>query len=148
MALEKVDNAEPTLRSLLLSKSDWFEDQIMEAAKRSGYGYVTIAMNRMFAHLGQHPVGLSELARRLSVSRQAVYKLALEAEKKGLVCFVDCESDARVKKLHYTEQGKKMAKIARKNFKLIEDQLASRIGSDKVAVLIDILSMDWGGDVT
>lgn len=53
-------------------------------AEAEGHGYVTPAMSRMFGLMGKEPVSLSELARRLIVSRQAVHQMANEALRRIL----------------------------------------------------------------
>lgn len=131
------------LRHWLLARSDWMEARVMEYAERNGYGHVTIAMNRLFAQLGGRPLGLSDLARRMSISRQAVYKLALEAERLGLVEFVDSEVDGRVKLLRFSQKGWAMSEQAAQDFERIENELATQIGSDNLEALKLILSMAW-----
>jgi len=131
------------LRHWLLARSDWMEARVMEYAERNGYGHITIAMNRLFAQLGGRPLGLSELARRMSISRQAVYKLALEAERHGLVEFVDSELDGRVKLLRFSQKGWAMSEQAAQDFARIEAELATQIGDDNLTALKSILSMPW-----
>ena len=134
------------LRRLLLSRSDWMEQRLYENAERNGYADVTPAMSRLFAHLAGRPIGLSELARRLAVTRQAVHKLANESAKMGYVEFVDSEVDARVKLLRFTQKGWHMAETAEKELQLIEAKLARVIGADKLSLLKEILSLPWSND--
>lgn len=131
------------LRHLLLARSDWMEHRVMALAERNGYPHVTTAMNRLFAHLGGKPLGLSELARRLSVSRQAVHKLAQEAEKLGLVEFVSSEEDGRVKLLRFSQKGWRMSEKAAASFAEIEQELAAHIGDEEVETLRRILALPW-----
>ncbi|MFP5467993.1 MAG: MarR family winged helix-turn-helix transcriptional regulator [Gammaproteobacteria bacterium] len=131
------------LRHLLLARSDWMEQRVMELAERNGYPHVTTAMNRLFAHLGGKPLGLSELARRLAVSRQAVHKLAQEAEKLGLVEFVASEDDKRVKLLRFSQKGWRMSEKAAASFAEIEQELASCIGEQDLESLRRILALPW-----
>lgn len=131
------------LRHLLLARAEWFEDRVMEGAIQSGYGEVTVAMNRMFAHLGGRPIGLSELARQLGVSRQSVHRLANEAALLNLVEFVPSEEDGRVMLLRFTQRGWSMAETARQNFESIEQELAAQIGEQDLEELRRILSRPW-----
>lgn len=131
------------LRHLLMARSLWMEEQVTEAASRHGYPYVTTAMNRIFAHLGGRPIGLSELARRLSVSRQAVHKTAVEAEKLGLVEFFPDEQDKRVMLLRFTQKGWRMSESAAESFRHTEHELARHIGAENVEELRRILSLPW-----
>jgi DNA-binding MarR family transcriptional regulator len=134
------------LRHLLLARSDWMEVRVMDGARRNGYGEVTTAMNRLFAQLGGRPVGLSELARALSVSRQAVHQLANEAARLGLVEFVTSESDGRVKLLRFTQKGWAMSDSAARAFAAIETELAQQIGAQDLAELKRILGKAWSAD--
>lgn len=131
------------LRHWLLARSDWMEARVMDYAERNGYGHVTMALNRLFAHLGGRPIGLSELARRLSISRQAVHKLALEAQRLGLVEFVDSEVDGRVKLLRFSQKGWAMSELAAQDFARIEVEIAEEIGAENLEVLRRVLSMPW-----
>ncbi len=129
-----------------MTRFDWMEARVMESAQRAGYGGVTTAMNRMFAHLHSKPIGLSELARRLSVSRQAVHQLASEAAALGLVEFVPSERDGRVKLLRFTQQGWVMVDSAMQAFERIEHELVQQLGAADVAALRRILAQPWSTD--
>lgn len=131
------------LRHLLLSRSDWMERRLFDGAARNGYGDLSPAMARLCAHLAGRPLSLSELARRLTVSRQAVQKLAIETAALGYVEFVHSESDARVKLLRFTEKGWAMADSARGELEAIEAELERRLGADNLARLVELLAMPW-----
>jgi len=131
------------LRHLLLQRSEWMEERIVAAAARRGYSQVTPAMNRLFAHLGSQPVGLSELARLLAVSRQAVHQIANEAARLGLVEFVASTEDGRVKMLRFSPQGWEMSKAAAEDFRLMEAELASQLGQHDLDELKRILAKPW-----
>src|SRR5690242_4919462 len=86
-----------SLRLLLLQRSEWFEDRVLQAAPRYGYRFVTPAMHRLFAHMPSKPMSISELARRLAVSRQAVHQTVAAACRRGIVELVDDPRDARAR---------------------------------------------------
>lgn len=134
------------LRNLLLHRSDWMEERVLEGARASGYAHVTPALNRLFAHMWGQPVGLSELSRRLGVTRQAVHKLATEAARHGLVEFVASDSDARVVQLRFTKEGWAMSESAARDFEAIETQLLKRLGARRLAELKAILAQPWDDD--
>ncbi len=133
----------PFLRRLLLSRTDWMEQRLIANAERNGYGDVTAAMSRLCAHLAGRPMGLSELARRLAVSRQAVHKLASEAASLGYVEFIDSEKDGRIKLLRFTQKGWDMAESAERELLAIETELAQQIGADRLELLREILALPW-----
>lgn len=131
------------LRNLLLARSEWMEERVMVGARRNGYSFVTPAMNRLFAHMSRQPVGLSELARRLAVSRQFVHKLANEAATHGLVEFVESETDGRIKLLRFTEKGWAMVANATEELQRIEQELIDTLGEHDVRELRRILARAW-----
>ncbi len=134
---------DPYLRNLLLARSEWMEERVLQGARRNGYGNVTPAMNRLFAHMGHRPVGLSELARRLTVSRQAVHQLAREAERLGLVEFVASPDDARVRLLQFSAEGRAMSASAANELRAIEAELRLALGEEDFAALQRILARQW-----
>lgn len=115
----------------------------MVGARRNGYGFLTPPMNRLFAHMGRQPVGLSVLARRLAVSRQFVHKLANEAASYGLVEFVECETDGRIRLLRFTDKGWDMVANATAELQRIEQELAAIIGENDLSELKRILGKNW-----
>lgn len=133
-----------TLRYLLARRFAWMEAQLYAGAEREGYGYVTPAMSRMFGQMGREPVSLSELARRLIVSRQAVHQMAREAVGHGLVELIDSPSDKRVRLVRFTPAGEAMFASGTRTLTQIERTLAGRIGAEDVAALRRILAKDWG----
>ena len=138
----------PYLRNLLLYRTEWMEARVVERAKRNGDTYLTPALSRMFGYIGRGPIGVSDLARHLGVSRQSVHKLASEAARYGLIEFVGSRSDGRVKLLRFTDQGRAMSVNAVREFASIEDELAERIGQRDVDELRRILSKAWSNDST
>ena len=132
------------LRRLLLDRSNWIEQRLIDHAEINGYGDVTPAMSRLFAHLaGSKPISLSELGRRLSVTRQAVHKLANEAARLNYVEFFDSEDDARIKLLRFTQRGRDMAKSAEKELDGIEAELTLQIGETRLTQLKSTLALPW-----
>lgn len=131
------------LRTLLLRRFAWMEEQVIKKAQAHGYSSVTPAMSRLFGHMGGQPAGLSELARRMDVSRQAVHKLANEAARLGLVEFVVAPEDARVVRLQFTRAGWDMSATATKDFEDIEQQLKARMGARNLNELKRLLALPW-----
>ena len=138
------DITELTLRQLLLKRSTWFEDRMVEAADRYGYGFVTPAMNRLFAHMPRKPISMSALARRLAVSRQAVHQTVAEACRRGILELVEHDSDARLRNVRFTERGLEMKRSAARAAREVEAELERRLGADDVAALRRILEHPWG----
>lgn len=137
----------PYLRQLLMQRHDWMEQRLYEKAAQNGYGDITPAMVRLLALLATgRPQGLSDLARRLGVSRQAVHRLANDVAALGYVEFVDSEDDARVKLLRYTQKGWRMAESAEGELDRIEQRLAQAIGAERLATLKELLALPWSAE--
>lgn len=131
------------LRTLLLQRMNWFEERVLAKAQGHGYAKVTPAMARLFGHMGGHPVGLSELARQMGITRQAVHKLANDAVVLGLVEAVPSPQDARLVCLQFTQAGWAMSAKAAKDFEEIEDQIKERMGARNLTELKRLLAMAW-----
>jgi DNA-binding MarR family transcriptional regulator len=131
------------LRHLLMSRSEWFEERILQEAEKHGYGFVTPSMNRLFAHMRHRPMSISDLARQLGISRQAVHQTLGEAMRHGLVELLDSESDQRIKLVRFSDKGMQMSAIAAKSITKIEKQLESRIGKGNMDSLRRILDSAW-----
>jgi DNA-binding MarR family transcriptional regulator len=140
---EAEDLSAQTLRQLLLKRSNWLEERILRSAPRFGYGFVTPAMHRLFTHMPRKPVSMSELARRLAVSRQAVHQTVAEACRRGILELVEDPSDARVRKVRFTDKGLTMVRTASQSVKSIEAELERRLGPRDFAALRRILARDW-----
>ena len=132
-----------SLRQLLLLRSDWFEERVLRAAPRYGYRFVTPAMHRLFAHMPAKPVSISELARRLAVSRQAVHQTVAAACRRGIVELLDDPEDGRARKVRFTAKGMKMVKSAALVVRGIEAELERRLGPKELATLRRILAKAW-----
>ena len=131
------------LRTLLLQRMHWFEERVHAQAQTHGYEMVTPAMSRLFGHMGGQPVGLSELARRMGITRQAVHKLANDAAALGLVESVPSPLDARVVCLQFTQAGWAMSAQAARDFEELEAALKARLGGRNLSELKRLLSLAW-----
>ncbi|MCK0506425.1 MarR family winged helix-turn-helix transcriptional regulator [Aromatoleum anaerobium] len=131
------------LRQLLLMRSEWFEDRVYQGASEKGYGFITPAMVRLFAHMGRRAVSIPELARRLSISRQAVHVTIHEAMRHGVVEFEECSFDRRLKLVKFTDAGMQMLAAADATMDRVQEELEARIGKKDVESLLRILEKTW-----
>ena len=138
--------ARQTLRNLLMSRHEWLYDRTFATAADYGYGDVTPAMARLFAQGARGPISISELARRLAISRQSVHETVSIACDLGLVELADNPADRRVRIVQFTESGKRMSRAVLAVDRRMERELADRIGARNVAALKRLLALDWGSD--
>jgi DNA-binding MarR family transcriptional regulator len=143
---DRMPNSSPYLRNLLLYRTEWMETRVVDSARRNGDTYLTPAMSRMFGYIARGPIGVSDLARHLGVSRQGVHKLASEAARFGLIEFVDSSADRRIKLLEFTAKGRAMSVSAVREFAAIENELVAQLGRQDVDALKRILGRAWPGE--
>ena len=134
---------QPPLRSLLLRRYEALYERALALAGEHGYGFVTPAMARLFVEVGKGPLSISELARRLAISRQSLHETVSAASKLGLVALTDDPHNKRIKTVHFTAAGKRMSQAALAADRRIERQVAGRIGAANMKTLKKILSIDW-----
>ncbi len=137
-----------SLRVLLRSRLEWIEEHLIQNAEKNGYGYVTPSMARLYGYLGNAPVPMSELARRLKISRQAVHQLVNEGIHSGFLELLDSSKDKRIKMVQFSDKGQKMASVAIAEMNHAEEELKKHIGAENVIELRRILEMDWPNDLT
>ncbi|ACO77944.1 regulatory protein, MarR family [Azotobacter vinelandii CA] len=132
-----------SLRQLLRERHEWMEARIFEGAERKGYGGITPAMSRLYGQISREPIGLSELARQMGISRQAIHKMVGEGVQAGFLELVDSEEDRRIKLVRFSLEGLRMADAARQEMESIEQELAERIGGEDLEELRRILAKAW-----
>jgi len=135
--------AAPTLRQLLMQRHEWLYDRALAAAERHGYGFVTPAMARLFIQVARGPMSVSELARRLAISRQSLHETVSTACKCGLVELVSDPRNQRIRIVRFTKAGKRMSRTVVAVDLLLERDLTRRIGVTNVNALKRILAMPW-----
>ncbi len=133
----------PYLRQLLASKHNWIETKVHESTSLTDYGHLTPALTRLFGHIRKKPVSISDLARKMMISRQAVHKLLIEAKEMGYVELLDDDHDKRVKLVKFTESGLEMSKICINDLTTLEHNLISVLGEEDFNHLKRILTKDW-----
>lgn len=132
-----------SLRTLLRTRLEWVEDRLMKNAEKNGYGYVTPSMARLYSYLGSAPVPMSELARRLKISRQAVHQLVTEGINANFLEVIDSPEDKRIKLVKFSTNGKEMSDIALAEINKAELELAEHLGEDNIKQLRRILELEW-----
>lgn len=132
-----------SLRVLLRTRLEWVEEHLIQNAEKNGYGYITPSMARLYSYLGNSAVPMSELARHLKISRQAVHQLVTEGVNSGFLELLNCPKDKRIKMVKFSIEGKKMAEVALEEINNAEEKLKQKIGEDNVRELRRILELKW-----
>jgi DNA-binding MarR family transcriptional regulator len=132
------------LAAELLAASAWFDEALLARLERNGWPRLSPTRSRVFLALSRGPVRVSDLARELDVSRQAVHKLLDGLERDELVERRTDEHDRRAQRVGLTERGESLAADAGRILPQLERELADRIGQDTVEVLRLALAHDRG----
>lgn len=131
------------LKQLLLKKSDWFADQIMVQISRSHYPHISPAQSRLLATMGGKAIGMSELARRLAISRQAVHRTVAELCRLDILQVHEDPDRGNAKLVDYTEKGRAVNRAGAAMIDATEQKIAEQIGADNLATLKELLGQDW-----
>ena len=131
------------LKQLLLVRNDWLSSEIFKGAKAAGYSSLTQSEARLLAHMAGKPMSMSELARRLSISRQAVHKSVAELERRGVLVVQGDPQRGNSKLVVYTAKGKELNAAGVKIITQIEARIAEQIGAENLEALKRILALKW-----
>lgn len=129
-----------------MQRHEMLYERAFAAAERHGYGFVTEAMARLFIEVAKGPASVSELARRLGISRQSLHQTVLLACERGLVELTPDRDNQRVRLVRFTSAGKRMSRTVIAVDRSLERELAKRIGANNMRVLKELLALPWSED--
>jgi len=121
----------------------WVENYLLRAAKGSEYNYLTLSQIRIFAFMRDCDTTLSDLAKQLNISRQAIQKTIATLVDKGLLELAESPDNRSAKLVKLTERGRGMQTWSREVIDRAETDLAEKIGVKKLRQLKEILGKDW-----
>jgi DNA-binding MarR family transcriptional regulator len=136
-------NYPDNLRVHLYRRFRWFENRILEQAKKSKYSYLTISQVRIFAFLQGREMNISDLAKLLNISRQAVQKTIALLLEKNLVELNKSPDNLSARLIKITDEGLKIQTWSKKAVARAEKKLAYKIGPEKLKILKEILNENW-----
>jgi DNA-binding MarR family transcriptional regulator len=134
----------PNLNQLLLASNDWLAAEILKGVQRSTYSSLTPAQARLLAIMAGQSASISDLARRLGLSRQAVHKTVSELERRGILQVKTDPERANAKLVSYTQLGKEVNRAGARIIDDIEVKIAKRIGKQGVDQLKLLLANALG----
>lgn len=130
--------------SRTLRAFDWFEQGFQNMLVAHGIPTVNKTQSLMMLYIAAGVHRPSEIARRLRVTRQAIRQSSNELVKLGLIDVIDDEHDKRGRRLVYSKSSEKTKETALGIVDGLKEELRSRIGSERVDALDQILSTEWG----
>ena len=135
---------QPPLGQSLIQAHQWLATGLLNLMHERGHSELTSAHLTFFTNLNCGMTHASDVARRMGITRQAVYKITKELQKSGILDLVDDPDDGRQKIIAMTERGERIALDARECLTIVEKHLADQIGQDNLDVLRNALARDWG----
>ncbi|WP_342562919.1 MarR family transcriptional regulator [Paenibacillus sp. FSL R7-0345] len=88
-------------------------------------------------------LSISDISRRISISRQGAQKVINALLERGYVETVQVEGNSRDKYITLTPEGQKVCDRMLEIKQTIEQEIAARIGGDQVKLLKQLLAEDW-----
>lgn len=131
------------LKGLLQEKLWLLEDRLDQKRNTSPYKVLSDAQMRVLATLRGEKSTISEVARRLRVSRQAVHKIASDLVTAGLLELNVKADNLRDKTIGFTIKGEQMKRTAEKILQELEKEVENAIGRDNLQQMKALLQKDW-----
>ncbi|MEW2578565.1 MarR family winged helix-turn-helix transcriptional regulator [Streptomyces syringium] len=122
----------------------WFEDGLLAALEAAGATPVSPTQVQLFAVLDDHGTTVSELARRMGVTRQTAHQAVHGLVAVGLLEQIPDPASARQRLIRRTEEGERAHHQAGAILGRLEEQLAERISRQAVDALRAALETPWG----
>ncbi|MET9506561.1 MarR family transcriptional regulator [Streptomyces sp. NPDC006622] len=139
-----MDAGRRSLPQLLGEARRWFDDALLAALEADGAEQVSSTQLQLFAVLDERGTTVSELARRMGVTRQTAHKAVHALVDVGLLEQVPHPTSARQLLIRRTPAGRRAHDRATDALDSLEHTLAQRIGARSVAELRTVLEMPWG----
>ncbi|MYT32991.1 MULTISPECIES: MarR family winged helix-turn-helix transcriptional regulator [unclassified Streptomyces] len=132
------------LPQLLGEARRWFEEGLLAALEAGGVTPVSPTQAQLFAVLDDQGTTVSELARRMGVTRQTAHQAVHGLVGAGLLEQVPDPGSARQRLIRRTREGERAHRRAGLILERLEEQLAERIGQNRVDALRTTLEAPWG----
>ncbi|WP_447037735.1 MarR family winged helix-turn-helix transcriptional regulator [Streptomyces sp. DSM 118878] len=132
------------LPQLLGDARRWFDEGLLAAMEADGSAPVSPTQVQLFAVLDDEGTTVSELARRMGVTRQTAHQAVHGLVAAGLLEQVPDPASARQRLIRRTADGERAHRTAHAVLDRMEDTLAERIGKDLADTLRAALEAPWG----
>lgn len=139
--LERIERAKrASVAQLLFKCARLVNERALERVRqRSGLEALRASHTALFPHIDFEGTRLTELARRLGISKQAVGQLVGELEAMGTLERVPDPSDGRAKLIRFSAQGRRGMLQGLSVLKELEVDYARDIGVERMEALRDAL---------
>jgi len=132
------------LAQLLVNAQQWVNIAIVHRMAEKGHDRLTTAHLAFLANLECGVTHASAVARRMGVSRQAVYRTTRELQALDILQLIDDPERRNQKLIRMTPYGGQVALDARACNAEVEEVLRERLGVRDFERLLAILRKPWG----
>ena len=132
------------LGQLLMHGQQWVAASLLRLMAARGHDRLTAAHLSFLNNLDCGATHAAEVARRMGVSRQAVYRTTRELQRLGVLVLEPDPGRKSQKVVRMTEHGARVALDARECLDRLEVELRERLGARDLELLGEILRRDWG----
>ncbi|QEV18320.1 MarR family winged helix-turn-helix transcriptional regulator [Streptomyces alboniger] len=132
------------LTQLLGEARRWFEEGLSAAMAAAGETPVSPTQVQLCSVLDDEGTTVSELARRMGVTRQTAHQAVHGLVAAGILEQVPDPASARQRLIRRTPEGERAHRRARAAIARLEEQLAERIGEELTGALRTALETPWG----
>jgi DNA-binding MarR family transcriptional regulator len=142
----KIDNnifLVSNLKGLLQEKLWLLNERLQQKRAASRYQTLTDAEARILAAMRGEALTISEVARRLAVSRQAVHKIVSKLVKAKLLMLEPVTGNNRDKLIIFTKDGEALKQKAAKALRELEQEVGTVIGDKNLKLLKSLLEKKW-----
>lgn len=129
---------------LLISGQQWVMTSLLRLMEERGHVNLNASHLTFLSNLDCGDTHASAVARRMGVSRQAVYRSTRELQRLKILKLETDETRKNQKIIRMTKLGEKIVMDARACLNTIENALSERIGERALGTLVANLSRDWG----
>lgn len=136
--------ADRNLPQLLGGARRWFDEALLAALQEAPGAHVSLTQLGLFSVLDEDGTTVSELARRMGVTRQTAHQAAHGLVDLGLLEQVPDPASAQRRLIRRTPEGQRAHQRASLVLERLEETLSERIGRDAVAALRCALEAPWG----
>ncbi len=140
-ALEQLNEFRRTHIGRVLARARWtFEAQFTERIQARGFDDFRPADVDLISRLPVEGARVTDLARRASISKQAIGKLVTGLESRGYVERTPDPDDGRAHRIRLTKRGRKFLEAAREVVAEIEETWAEVLGASGLTRLRNALA--------
>ncbi|MEU7488853.1 MarR family transcriptional regulator [Streptomyces sp. NPDC042319] len=133
-----------SLPQLLGDARRWFDEGLLAAMAADGATPVSLPQLQLFAVLDEAGTTVSELARRMGVTRQTAHQAVHGLVDAGLLEQTAHPASARQRLIRRTRAGAHAHELAERVLARLESRLAERIGREAADALRAALEAPWG----